>query len=49
MLKSASIGKNARQLRRKRHVRRRIRLNANMPRLSVNRTCKHISAQIICD
>ncbi|MDA1267352.1 MAG: 50S ribosomal protein L18 [Planctomycetota bacterium] len=49
MLKSASIGKNARQLRRKRHVRCRIALNCNVPRLSVNRTCKHISAQVICD
>ena len=49
MQKSAKILKQARELRRKRHVRRRLRLEAGSPRLSVNRTSKHISAQVIDD
>lgn len=49
MQKSAKILKQQRQLRRKRHVRRRLRLEAGAPRLSVNRTSKHISVQVIDD
>ncbi len=48
-LKSATINKNGRKLRRKRHVRRRIRSSSVLPRLSIHRTCKHISAQVIDD
>jgi large subunit ribosomal protein L18 len=48
-LKSANILKNKRALRRKRHVRRRLRDQMSAPRLSVHRTCKHISAQVIDD
>lgn len=47
--KSATLLKNDRKLRRKRHARRRFRLESDRPRLSVNRTCKHISAQVIDD
>lgn len=49
MLKSVKVLKNERQLRRRRHVRRRLRLEAGAPRLSVNRTTKHISVQVIDD
>ncbi len=49
MLKSAKIQKQKRILRRKRHIRRRLRLEADVPRLSVNRSCKHISAQVVDD
>ncbi len=48
-LKSATLLKNKRQLRRKRLVRKRIRLDSDLPRLSINRTCKHISAQVVDD
>ena len=48
-LKSASVLKNKRALRRKRHVRRRLRDKVGPPRLSVHRTSKHISAQVIDD
>lgn len=48
-LKSASVLKNKRDLRRKRHVRRRLRDQTGKPRLSVHRTSKHISAQVIDD
>lgn len=41
--------KNKRRLRRRRHVRRQIRQQSEHPRLSVNRTLKHVSAQIIDD
>lgn len=41
--------KNERRLRRRRHVRQRIRRQSELPRLSVNRTIKHFSAQIIDD
>ena len=48
-LKSATLLKNTRRKRRARHVRRRIRQVTLLPRLSVHRTCKHISAQVIDD
>ena len=48
-LKSATVLKNKRALRRRRHVRRRLADEASVPRLSVHRTCKHISAQVIDD
>lgn len=48
-LKSATVLKNKRALRRKRHVRRRLRDQTGTPRLSVHRTAKHISAQVIDD
>ena len=48
-LKSATLLKNKRRTRRMRHVRRRIRHESDVPRLSVHRTSKHISAQLIDD
>ena len=48
-MKTKTILKNTRQLRRRRHVRRNIRKVSDLPRLSVNRTCKHISVQLIDD
>jgi len=45
----AILHKNNTRLRRKRHVRRRLRQTSTRPRLSVIRTCKHISAQVIDD
>lgn len=45
----AILKKQNTRLRRKRHVRRRIRQNTALPRLSVVRTSKHISAQLIDD
>lgn len=41
--------KNKQQRRRKHSVRNRIRSRSDLPRLSVTRTSKHISAQIIDD
>ena len=41
--------KNSRRKRRAAHVRRLIRERSTLPRLSVNRSCKHISVQIIDD
>lgn len=41
--------KQKRQLRRKRHVRREIRMNSDRARLSVHRSTKHIFAQVIDD
>ena len=41
--------KNSRRKRRAAHVRRLIRERSNLPRLSVNRSCKHISVQVIDD
>ncbi len=48
-LKSSTLLKNKRRLRRRHHVRSRLRLQSDLPRLSVNRTLKHISAQVIDD
>jgi large subunit ribosomal protein L18 len=48
-MKSTVLLKNKRRDRRAKSVRRRIALNANRPRLSVHRTTKHISAQVIDD
>jgi len=48
-MKSTTQLKNSRALRRKRHVRRHIRQVSDLPRLSVHRTAKHISAQLIDD
>ena len=48
-MRSTTLLKNKRALRRKNHVRRRIRQVSTLPRLSVNRSCKHISAQLIDD
>ena len=41
--------KNKKRLRRKQSIRARIRRDTTLPRLSVNRTLKHFSAQIIDD
>lgn len=41
--------KNKRRLRRRHHVRNQIRQHSDVPRLSVNRSLKHVSAQIIDD
>ena len=41
--------KQKRQLRRKNHVRREIKLHSDRARLSVHRTLKHIYAQVIDD
>lgn len=41
--------KNTQRKRRANHVRRRIRAYSGRPRLSVKRSCKHISAQIVDD
>ncbi len=43
------LAKNKRRLRRKRSVRKRLRQDTTSPRLSVNRSLKHFSAQIIDD
>ncbi len=40
---------NRRRLRRRRHVRRRLKANLDRPRLSIHRSLCHISAQIIDD
>jgi len=45
----AILHKQNTRLRRRRHVRRRLRLHSKLLRLSVVRTCKHISAQVIDD
>jgi large subunit ribosomal protein L18 len=41
--------KNKKRLRRKQSIRARIRRDTTLPRLSVNRTLKHFTAQIIDD
>ncbi len=48
-MKSLTITKNNRRLRRKRHVRRVLRRNTQALRLSIFRSSKHISAQVIDD
>ncbi len=48
-MKSTVLLKNKRRDRRAKSVRRRIAANADRPRLSVHRTTKHISAQVIDD
>ena len=48
-MKANTLLKNARKKRRTRHVRRRIRRRSTAPRLSINRSSKHISAQVIDD
>ena len=45
----ATLIKNARRERRKLSMRSKLRRTASLPRLSVNRTTKHISAQVIDD
>jgi large subunit ribosomal protein L18 len=49
MLKSQTVAANKRTKRRGYHVRNRIRRESDRPRLSVHRTDKHISAQVIDD
>lgn len=49
MLKSTQTTRNERKARRAFHVRNRLRREATCPRLSVHRSCKHISAQVIDD
>ncbi len=49
MLKSTTLLKNKRRSRRTMGLRRRIRRQTTLPRLSVHRSCKHISAQVIDD
>jgi large subunit ribosomal protein L18 len=48
-MKSTTLLKNKRRKRRQNHVRNRIRKESTLPRLSVHRSCKHISAQLIDD
>ncbi len=48
-MKSTTLLKNKRRKRRRHHVRNRIRKESTLPRLSVHRSCKHISAQVIDD
>lgn len=48
-MKSATLLKNKRKSRRANSTRRLIRKNSDRVRLSVNRSCKHISAQVIDD
>jgi large subunit ribosomal protein L18 len=43
------LQKNSQRLRRRRHVRRRLSQVSDLPRLSVVRTLKHMSAQVIDD
>ena len=49
MLKSLQLVGNKRKKRRALHVRNRLRREASAPRLSVHRTSKHISVQVIDD
>jgi large subunit ribosomal protein L18 len=48
-MKAVNQLKNKRKQRRAMHVRRLIRERSNLPRLSVHRSCKHISVQIVDD
>jgi large subunit ribosomal protein L18 len=45
----STLQKNKQRLRRRRSVRRKLRRTGSLPRLSVNRSLKHISAQVIDD
>jgi large subunit ribosomal protein L18 len=48
-MKAVNQLKNKRKQRRALHVRRLIRERSNLPRLTVHRSCKHISVQIVDD
>jgi large subunit ribosomal protein L18 len=48
-MKTATLLKNKRALRRQRSVRARIRRESTLPRLSIRRSSKHIYAQVIDD
>lgn len=48
-MKSNTVHKNKTRRRRQNHVRSRIRLESDRPRLSVHRSLKHISAQVVDD
>ena len=48
-MKTTTLLKNARRLRRSQHVRARLRRESDVPRLSVFRSSKHIYAQVIDD
>ncbi len=48
-MKASNQLKNKRKQRRAMHVRRLIRERSTLPRLSVHRSCKHISVQIVDD
>jgi large subunit ribosomal protein L18 len=48
-MKTPTLLKNKRRERRANHVRTGIRRHSDLPRLSVHRTSKHISAQVIDD
>ena len=48
-LKTATVLKNKRKKRRAQHVRRGISRHSTLPRLSVNRTTKHMHVQVIDD
>ena len=45
----STLLKNSKRLRRQRSVRRKLRTHSTLPRLSVARTLKHFSAQVIDD
>lgn len=49
MRKTVLLHKNGKSLRRRQHVRSRIRRDTTLPRLCVFRSSKHISAQVIDD
>ncbi len=48
-MKTATLLKNKLRSRRQNHVRRNIRKHSDLPRLSIYRSTKHISAQVIDD
>ena len=48
-MKTAILLKYKRRSRRQNHVRRNIRKHSTLPRLSIHRSTKHISAQVIDD
>jgi len=49
MTKTTLAQKNEQRTRRRNHVRRGIQMHSDLPRLSVSRSLKHISAQVIDD